>query len=134
MLAAGPAAIAVTRFHVGARQYASGPSASFRSSSARRAEASVAGVSSRSSTSSPSTRSESRAASWSPAASAFRSRPAAPLRGRLLVQRPRSPASTSTGAGRCMPGIFTKPPSGIAPIPYSIPFRVVLRIAGGNPM
>ena len=33
-----------------------------------------------------------------------------------------------------MPGIFTKPPSGIAPSPYSIPFRVVFHTAGGNPM
>ena len=44
------------------------------------------------------------------------------------------PMSTSTGAGRCIPGIFTKPPSGIAPTPYSIPFRFVFQIAGGKPM
>ena len=41
--------------------------------------------------------------------------------------------SASNAAGRCIPGIFTKPPSGIAPMPYSIPFRVVLTIAGGKP-
>ena len=33
-----------------------------------------------------------------------------------------------------MPGIFTKPPSGIAPTPYSMPLRVCFQIAGGNPM
>jgi hypothetical protein len=32
-----------------------------------------------------------------------------------------------------MPGIFTKPPSGIVPIPYSIPFRRHLTAAGGKP-
>ena len=47
-------------------------------------------------------------------------------RRRLRSARPR-PMSTSRGPGRCMPGIFTKPPSGIAPKPYSIPFRVRLR-------
>jgi hypothetical protein len=33
-----------------------------------------------------------------------------------------------------MPGIFTKPPSGIVPIPYSIPFRVFFHSGGGKPM
>ena len=42
--------------------------------------------------------------------------------------------STSDGAGRCIPGIFTKPPSGIVPMPYSIPLRFVFQSAGGNPM
>jgi hypothetical protein len=41
--------------------------------------------------------------------------------------------STSAGDGRCIPGIFTKPPSGIAPTPYSIPFFVVFHTAGGKP-
>ena len=79
MFAAGPATIAATRFHVAARQYASGPSASSRSSRLLRAtEAAVRrelplvheldGAPGR----------ESRAASWSPAASAPRRRFAAP--------------------------------------------------------
>ena len=42
-------------------------------------------------------------------------------------------ASTSDGAGRCMPGIFTNPPSGIAPTPYSTQRRVVFQTAGGKP-
>ena len=43
-------------------------------------------------------------------------------------------ASTSLPAGRCMPGMRTIPPSGIAPMPYSMPFRWTFTIAGGNPM
>ncbi len=43
-------------------------------------------------------------------------------------------ASTSLPAGRCMPGMRTSPPSGIAPMPYSMPLRSTLAIAGGNPM
>ena len=78
--------------------------------------------------------SEARAASWSPRrASAARSiRRAGELR-RLLDAAPEDRVDVA-GAGRCMPGIFTKPPSGIIPIPYSIPFRVRLTIAGGKPM
>jgi hypothetical protein len=32
-----------------------------------------------------------------------------------------------------MPGIFTKPPSGIAPMPYSVPRQLRFAIAGGKP-
>ena len=42
--------------------------------------------------------------------------------------------SASCGIGRCIPGMLTKPPSGTAPMPYSMPLRDRLRIAGGNPM
>ena len=75
-----------------------------------------------------------RAASWSPLASASRSRSAGPASaGASSTARPKA-GSTSAGAGRCMPGIFTKPPSGIIPMPYSIPLRVCLTTAGGKPM
>ena len=48
-------------------------------------------------------------------------------------RRARSGGRRRDGAGRCIPGIVTKPPSGIAPIPYSMPLRFVLAIAGGKP-
>ena len=41
---------------------------------------------------------------------------------------------TSWPASRFMPGMRTMPPSGIAPMPYSIPFRRNLKMAGGKPM
>ena len=52
--------------------------------------------------------------------------------GRSVIALPKY-ASTSDGAGRCIPGIFTYPPRGIEPSPYSIPFLVVLASAGGKP-
>jgi len=32
-----------------------------------------------------------------------------------------------------IPGMRTSPPSGIAPMPYSIPLRLIFAIAGGKP-
>ena len=43
-------------------------------------------------------------------------------------------AATSFPASRFMPGMRTMPPSGMAPMPYSIPFLRNLKIAGGKPM
>ena len=81
------------------------------------------------------TRIESRAASWSSVGERAAQAGRRPLERTAPPQRTRpSPMSTSPGEGRCIPGIFTKPPSGIAPMPYSIPLCVRFQIAGGNPM
>ncbi len=133
MFAAGPAAMTATRFHVGWRQYASLPVPSSTSRSARFAERRAAGVSSAASASARSSGIASRAAVSSPAS---RCRPTRWTAGA-------SPGSSrnagvmnawrSRADGRCMPGMRTRPPSGIAPIPYSIPLRLIFTIAGGKP-
>ena len=40
--------------------------------------------------------------------------------------------SAGTGSSSCSPTIFTKPPSGIAPMQYSIPFRSFFTSGGGE--
>ena len=134
MFAAGPAAIAATRFQVGARQYAVGPSASSMSSRLLRADVATCGDSAVSSSSPRNTRTASR-----PCRGRRRRSPPEPARGagedgalrRAPVRDPcrRPPVPVCACRGSSM-----KPPSGIAPSPYSIPFRVVFHTAGGNPM
>ena len=123
------------RFQVGARQYASSPVPSSTSRSARFADAARA-------------RAELRVLDLAAAApAARRAHPAKSLRLErppdALHERRRAPGSSrsagamnatrSCGAGRCMPGMRTSPPSGIAPMPYSMPLRLTFTIAGGKP-
>jgi hypothetical protein len=132
-LVAGPARIVATRFHVCCRQYASGPRPSRISASPRSAPRRAGGLSSASATAASRRGNVARAASMSPcSSSSFSAVAGGPSSERSAIARPKC-ASTSDGAGRCIPGIFTKPPSGIAPIPYSMPLRRTFTRAGGKP-
>ena len=131
--ASGPAAMTATRFHVGARQYASRAVPSSTSRSARCADRLAPGERCAAPTSRSSSGYARRAASKS---STSRARRTAPT-GAARLGCSRTAGSTNTcrsrAAGRCMPGIRTRPPSGIMPIPYSMPLRRTLTRAGGNP-
>ena len=133
MFAPGPAKITAMRFHVRCRQYASAPRPSRSSLTHRSAARAAAGDSSASATACSSSGTCSRAAARSPVSSARWTRDAfGKMRGSSFSAGP-SWTSTSDAAGRCMPGIFTYPPSGIAPMPYSIPLRRTFTSAGGKP-
>ncbi len=135
MFAAGPAPIATRRFQVGAFQYASGPRASRSSMIPFSAEARAAGdiVCAVSSSSSSSTARCASVRSLPLPSSARFTRSTTPPSVGASATACESRRSASCGIGRCMPGMVTKPPSGIAPRPYSIPFRFVVAIAGGKP-
>ncbi len=127
--------MATRRFHVGAFQYASEPSASRSSVIPFSAEAWAAGE-----TVCDAQRilevvdGVLRDRSRSSPSSARLTRSTGPPSSGASSTARENRRSASCGIGRCIPGIVTKPPSGIAPIPYSMPLRVVFAIAGGKPM
>jgi hypothetical protein len=133
MFAPGPAMIATSRFHVGAFQYAWSPRASLSSLRPFSALESARGESFRSRSASSRSSSAPRPAGRSVASSARFTRSIGPASPGASSAACANRRSASYGIGRCIPGIDTNPPSGIAPMPYSIPLRLHLTSAGGNP-
>ena len=133
MFISGPAAITATRFQVRALQYASALVPSSTSRSARRAERRAPVLIFALSTCCWS----SGSAAWVPAKSPASNRRRTRWTDVVRLGSSRSAgamyASRSRGDGRCIPGMRTSPPSGIAPMPYSMPLRLILAIAGGKP-
>jgi hypothetical protein len=104
---AGPATMTATFFHVRWRQYASAPSPSWSSAIPRSAARRAGGESSARRTASSSGSTSSAAVLMSPSASSrFVRSNGAVSSGASCTARPKC-ASTSDGAGRCIPGIFT---------------------------
>ena len=133
MFMPGPAAMIAMRLQVAWRQYASRPVPSSSSRIARFADRRAEVESCARSSSLRSSGTRALAAAKSSASSARRAfctngSSAGSSRTALCMN-----VSTSRPEGRFMPGMRTIPPSGIAPMPYSMPLRCTLKTAGGNP-
>ena len=135
MFAAGPAKITSTRFHVrgppvgvGAERVAEVGDALLDVGAGVLRESLVGARAART------RRERSRAASWSPDGERTAQPVGRPGERRCLLDGAAEDGIDVAGAGRCMPGIFTNPPSGITPMPYSMPLCTRFTTAGGKPM